>query len=594
MPTRDPIQSGPAPRAPRPRGVARWAPGLAMLRDYQRAWLARDLGAGLVLTAVLVPVGMAYAEAAGLPAITGLYATIVPLLVYALVGANRVLVLGPDSALAGLIAATALPLAGNDPTRAVSLAGALALLSGALCCLAGLCRLGFIADLLSKPIRYGYLNGIALTVLVSQLPKLLGFSVDGNGAPRQLDGLVRGVFGGQVNAAAGAIGLAGLLAMLALKRWAPKWPGLMLTVVGATLVVSAFDLATTAGVPVVGAVPQGLPALRIPAVTLDDLRSLLPGAVAIALLSFADLSVLSRTFAARGGYHVDTDQEIVALGLANLAGGLFQGFSVAGSASRTPVAESAGAKTQLTGVVGAICIALLLLVAPATLEHLPHAVLAAVVIVACLALVEVRAVVRLYYVRRDEFALSLACLLGVALLGVIQGVFLAVGLALLAFIWRAWWPYHAVLGRVDGLKGYHDVSRHPEGRRIPGLVIFRWDAPLFFANAEIFRERVLAAVVEAPTPTRWVVVAAEPVTDVDLTAADMLAELDQTLHTAGMELCFAEMKGPVKDMLKRYGLFIDLGAENFFPTIGQAVDGYLAAHQIEWQDWEDRSPAGKG
>jgi high affinity sulfate transporter 1 len=540
---------------------------------------------------VLVPVGLGYAESAGLPAITGLYATKVPLIDYAIVGSSRFLVIGPDSALAGLIAATVLPLAAGDPDRAVALAGMLAMLSGALCCLAGLFRFGFIADLFSKPIRYGYLNGIALTVLVGQLPKLLGFSVGGDSLLQRADELVRGVLGGQVNGAACAIGVACLVVVLAFKRWAPRWPGVLIAVVGATLTVSFFDLAATAGVSVVGAMPQGLPAIRIPDVALDDLGSLLPGAVAIALLSFADMSVLSRTFAARGGYTVDSDQEIVALGLANLAGGLFQGFSVSSSASRTPVAESAGAKTQLTGVVGAACIAFLLLVAPATLHNLPHTVLSAVVIAACLALVEIPGVVRLYRMRRGEFALSIVCFLGVAFLGAIQGIFLAVGLALLAFIWRAWWPYHAVLGRVDGLKGYHDVTRHPEARRIPGLILFRWDAPLFFANAEIFRERVLRAVAEAPTPATWVVVAAEPVTDVDMTAADMLAELDRTLHAAGMDLCFAEMKGPVKDMLKRYGLFTDLGAENFFPTIGQAVDRYLARYHVEWQDWEEERSA---
>jgi high affinity sulfate transporter 1 len=574
-----------------PRGIARWLPGLALLRSYRRAWLMSDLVAGVVLTAVLVPVGMGYAEAAGLPAITGLYATIVPLIAYAVVGSSRVMVLGPDSALAGLIAATILPLAAGDPARAMALAGALALLSGALCCLAGLFRFGFIADLFSKPIRYGYLNGIALTVLVGQLPKLLGFSVDGDSLLQRANGLMRGMLGGQVNGAACAIGLVCLIVMLALKRWAPSWPGVLIAVVGATLAVASLDLAATAGVSVVGALPQGLPAVRLPHVTLDDLRGLLPGAVAIALLSFADMSVLSRTFAVRGGYTVDTDQELVALGLANVAGGLFQGFSVSSSASRTPVAEAAGAKTQLTGVVGAACIALLLLVAPAALRDLPHTALSAVVIVACLALVEIPGVARLYRMRRGEFALSIICFLGVAFLGVIQGIFLAVALALLAFVWRAWWPYHAVLGRLDGLKGYHDVTRHPEARRIPGLVLFRWDAPLFFANAEIFRARVLRAVAEAPTPTTWVVVAAEPITDVDMTAADMLAELDRTMHAAGMDLCFAEMKGPVKDMLKRYGLFTDLGAENFFPTLGQAVDRYLARYQVVWRDWEEDHPA---
>jgi MFS superfamily sulfate permease-like transporter len=322
-------------------------------------------------------------------------------------------------------------------------------------------------------------------------------------------------------------------------------------------------------------------------VSLDEFGTLFASALAIALVAFADMSVLSRTFALRGGYEVDRNQELIALGAANVAAGLFQGFSISSSASRTPVAEAAGAKSQLTGLVGAVCIALLLIFAPLLLRNLPIAALGAVVISACFSLVEISGVLRLYRLRRGEFVLSIVCFLGVALIGVIQGIFMAVGLALLNFIWRAWRPYDAVLGRVDGLKGYHDITRHPEAKRIPGLVLFRWDAPLFFANAEIFREHILQAISEAPTRTKWVVVAAEPVTDIDITAADALAALDEALHAEGMDLCFAEMKGPVKDRLKQYGLFTTLGSENFFPTVGQAVDRYLAVHQIEWRDWDE-------
>jgi MFS superfamily sulfate permease-like transporter len=270
-----------------------------------------------------------------------------------------------------------------------------------------------------------------------------------------------------------------------------------------------------------------------------------------------------------------------------VASGLFQGFSISGSGSRTPVAESAGAKTQLTSVVGALCIVLLLVFAPALLQNLPQAALGAVVICASFGLIEITGVARLYRLRRSEFVLSTICFLGVALLGVIQGIFLAVVLALLAFVWSAWRPYDAVLGSVEGLRGYHDITRHPDARLIPGLVLFRWDAPLFFANAETFRAHLLEAVADAPTPTKWVVIAAEPVTDVDTTAADMLADLDKTLQEAGIELCFAEMKGPVKDHLKRYGLFTRLGEENFFRTIEQAVDHYVETHKVEWRDWDE-------
>lgn len=577
----------PFTREARPHGLARWVPGLAVLRTYQWSWLPRDIGAGVALTAVLVPVGMAYAEAAGLPAITGLYATIAPLLAYAVFGPSRILVLGPDSALAAIIAATVLPLAAGDPDRALDLASALALLSGALCVVAGLARLGFVTELLSKPIRYGYVNGIAVTVLISQLPKLLGFRVEGDTLLTGAAGVVSGIVQGRANPTACVIGFGSVALILALKRWVPRVPGVLIAVVLATLAAGVFHLATTTGLSVVGAMPQGLPTVHLPAVSVADLKPLLAGAAAVALVSFADMSVLSRTFALRNGYEVDPNGELVALGAANVAAGLFQGFSITSSSSRTPVAETAGARSQITGVVGALCIGVLLLYAPALLANLPHAVLGAVVIAACISLVEVAGVRRLYQLRTSEFVLSVVCFLGVALMGVVQGIFIAVGLALIALIWRAWRPYDAVLGRVDGLKGYHDITRHPEGKRVPGLVLFRWDAPLFFANAEIFHNHVLAAIASAPTRTRWVVVAAGPVTDVDLTAADVLQNLDQDLKREGIELCFAEMKGPVKDRLKHYGLFCEIGAESFFPTLGQAVDRYLEATGVEWVDWDE-------
>lgn len=566
-------------RRKRLRGINRLFPLLATLRDYKRPWLLNDIAAGLVLTAILVPVGMGYAAASGLPAIYGLYATIVPLIVYGVFGPSRVLVLGPDSALAGLIAATIVPLAAGNADKAVAFAGMLAVLTGALCIAAGLARFGFITDLLSKPIRMGYLNGIALTVLIGQLPKVLGFSVSGNSFLTESGNLVRGILNGQVNWIAFAIGLSCLIIILGFRNWAPRIPGVLIAVTGATIIVSFLNPSVRGEISLIGPLPQGLPQLQIPSVSMAEFRDLFMAATAIALVSFADMSTLSRTFALRAGREVDSNQEIMALGAANIATGFFQGFPVSSSASRTPVAESAGAKTQITGLVGAACIALLLIFAPKLLQNLPHAALGAIVICACISLVEIGGVLRLFKLRRDEFALSVACFLGVVLLGVIQGIFIAIGLALAAFIWRAWRPYDAVLGHVEGLKSYHDVSRYPEAKQIPGLVLFRWDAPLFFANAETFRDQVLRAVAYAPTPTKWVVITAEPITDVDVTAADVLADLDETLHQAGMDLCFAEMKDPVKDRLKCYGLFNRLGTENFFPTIEQAVECYTALHK---------------
>jgi len=574
-------------RHERTHGLRRWLPGLALLSKYNRSLFSQDLSAGLVLTALLAPVGMGYAEATGLPAIYGLYATIVPLLVYAIFGPSRILVIGPDSALTALIAATVLPLANGDAIRAAALAAVLAILSGTLCILAGLARCGFITDLLSKPIRYGYLNGIALTLLIGQLPKIFGFSVPSGSILQTATSLVQGLWDGKVNSTTCSLGFACLAVIFGCKRWSPRWPGVLFAVIGASAAVALFDLSGQAQIAVVGTLPQGLPTLNIPLLSLDEFYTLSTGAVAIALVSIADMSVLSRIYALRGSYYVDDNQEMIALGLANVATGLFQGFSVSSSASRTPVAEAAGARTQVTGVIGAVCIALLLVFAPELMRYLPTAALGAVVISASWSILEVAGVRRLYHLRRGEFILANVCFLGVALLGVIQGIFIAVGLSLLAFIWRAWRPYHTILGRVDGMKGYHDITRHPEAKRVPGLILFRWDAPLFFANAEMFRERILRAISTAPTLTHWIVVAAEPVTDVDITSADMLAELSAELRKAGIYLCFAQMKGPVKDRLKTYGLYATIGADHFFPTIGQSVDRYVALHQVDWLDWEN-------
>ena len=561
-------------------GWSRWLPGLRTLRGYQVAWLRHDIMAGLVLTTMLVPVGIAYAVASGVPGIYGLYATIVPLLAYALFGPSRILVLGPDSSLAAVILAVVLPLSGGDPHRAVALASMMAIVSGVVCILAGIMRLGFITELLSKPIRYGYMNGIALTVLISQLPKFFGFSIESDGPLRNIWAIVTAVLEGKTNWTAFMIGAATLVVIMLLKRF-KRVPGILIAVAGATIAVGVLDLAARAGVSVLGALPQGLPAFAIPWITRADIVPVLIGGCAVALVSFADTSVLSRVYAARTRTYVDPNQEMAGLGFANLAAGVFQGFPISSSSSRTPVAEAAGAKTQLTGVVGALAVALLLMVAPNLLQNLPSSALAAVVIASAIGLIEVADLRRIYRIQRWEFWLSIVCTVGVAVFGAIEGIGLAIVIAVIEFLWDGWRPYSAVLGRVDGIKGYHDIQRYPGAHLIPGLVLFRWDAPLFFANAELFNERVLDAVATSPTPVRWLVVAAEPVTSVDVTSADMLAELDDTLHAAGIKLCVAEMKDPVKDKLKRFGLFARLGESAFFPTIGVAVDSYLLIHPVE-------------
>jgi high affinity sulfate transporter 1 len=558
------------PAAP-PARLERWLPGLATLRRYEPGWLRHDLVAGLVLTTVLVPVGIAYAVASGAPGITGLYATIVALIAYAIFGPSRILVLGPDSSLTAVVLAVVLAQSGGDPARALALAAAMAIVAGVLCVLAGLLKLGFVTELLSKPIRYGYMNGIALTVLISQLPKLFGFSIDAEGPGRAAYAFGAGVVAGATHPAALAVGVA-TLATILLLAGRRRVPGILIAVVGATLVVGAFDLGGRHGVAVLGELPQGLPAFVVPWLTLADLGPVLVGGAAVAMIAFADTSVLSRVYAAKTGARVDPNQEMVAMGAANLAAGLFQGIPVSSSSSRTPVAEAAGARTQLTGIVGAAAVAALLMFAPDLLEHLPQSALAAVVIASALGLFEFADLRRIWRIQRWEFWLSVGCTVGVVVLGAVPGIGMAIVLAVIEFLWDGWRPHSAVLGRPAGVPGFHDVGRYPDAERLAGIVLFRWDAPLFFANAEWFRTRALEAVAGSPTRARWLIVTAEPVTSVDVTAVDMLAELDAELEQDGVQLVFAEMKDPVKDKLKRFGLFDHLGETSFFPTIEAAVE----------------------
>jgi len=566
-----------------PIGWIRWLPGLQVLRRYEAAWLPRDLLAGLVLTTMLVPVGIAYAVASGLPGITGLYATVFPLLAYAVFGPSRILVLGPDSSLAAVILAVVLPLSGGDPARAVAIASMMAIVSAVVCIVVGLLKIGFVTELLSKPIRYGYMNGIALTVLISQLPKLFGFSIESVGPVRDLAQTVEGLLSGKINWVAFAIGVATLVTILALKPF-KRVPGILIAVVGATVLVGVLGLDDSAGVKVLGPLPQGLPSFSLPWIGLADLGQVVIGGCAVAMVAFADTSVLSRTYAARTRSRVDPNQEMVGLGAANLAAGLFQGFPISSSSSRTPVAEAAGAKTQLAGVVGALAVAVLLLAAPNLLSNLPSSALAAVVIASAIGLFEFADLRRIYRIQRWEFWLSVGCFVGVAALGVIPGIGLAIVVAVIEFLWDGWRPHHAVLGRVDGIRGYHDLKRYPDARLVPGLVIFRWDAPLFFANAELFHQRVLEAIAGAPQPVTRIIITAEPVTGIDVTSADVLRELEQSLRESEIELRFAEMKDPVKDMLKRLELFERLGGpQNFYPTLGAAIDAYLQEHAVDWQ-----------
>jgi len=512
-----------------------------------------------------------------------LYTSILCLAGYAVFGPSRVLVLGPDSSLGPMIAACVVPLAAanGDPGRAVAYASVLALMVGVVTVLAGVFRLGFVADLLSKPTQIGYMNGLALTIVIGQLPKLFGFSVDADGLIEETGAFVAGLTNGRTVPAALLVGVGSLVLILGFQRLLPRVPGVLVAVVLAIVAVNVFDL-TGLGVSVVGVLPEGFPPFTIPTVPLADLGLLFAGALGIALVSLTDTISTASAFAARSGDEVDGDKEMIGIGAANIAAGFFQGFPVSTSGSRTAVAAQNGAKTQVTGLVGAGAILLMLVLAPGLLRNLPQPTLAAVVIAASLSLADLAGMRRLWRQRRSDFALAMTAFLGVALLGVLPGIALAVVLSILDVFNRAWRPYQAVLGRVTGIAGYHDTTVHPDAEHLPGLVIYRFDSPLIFANATTFRDAVFRLAGTEPAPT-WILVAAEPITDIDTTAADMLEDLDRRLNTAGVSLVFAELKTPVRRKVERYELTGVIDPAHFFPTVTDAVHAYQERTGATWQ-----------
>lgn len=554
-------------------------PGLDTALGYQRAWLWPDIRAGLILSALLVPAGMGYAQAAGLPAYTGLYATIIPLLAYAVFGPSRILVIGPDSGLAPLIAVAVLPLALGSQDRAVALAGLLAIMVGVILIAAGGLRLGFITDLLSKPIRRGYLNGIALIVIISQLPKLLGFSIDSTQPLQDLWSIGVAIVQGGITPLAAIFGVGSLAVILSFKLLLKdRIPGVLVAVVAGILATAVLGLSDS--LPVVGKMPQGFPAPALGGIEWADVLALAAPALAIALIAFADTGVLSRTLASRRGETVSGSREMVGLGMANVAGGVMGGFPIAGSMSRTPVIEAAGARSQLAAVVGALLVLAFMLFLPGVTEFLPESVLAAVVIVAISSVFQPTGV-GMWKIDRWDSSLAIAAFLGVLLVGVLEGILIAIGLSFVAFVWHSWRPYRAELGRIPGRRGYHDRSRNPEAERIPGIVIVRWDASLFFANANIFASWVRGVLTRAERETppgapaiHTVLVAAEPITDIDTTAMDELVRLDEYLQSRGITLLLAELKGPVRDLIHRHGLGGRFTPDRFPPTVGAAVDSF--------------------
>jgi high affinity sulfate transporter 1 len=546
----------------------RWIPGLRAVRTYQRAWLRSDLLAGVVLAAILVPQGMAYAQLAGLPAVTGLYTTIACLVGYALFGPSRVLLLGPDSSISPLILAAITPLlAGGDAGTAIALAGMLAVLVGITEIGVGLGKLGFVADLLSKEVQVGYMNGLGITIIVGQLPKLFGFSTDADSFLKEVRVFFEGL--DRAHTTTLIVGLAVLALLLVLPRVTRRVPAVLAGVVGATAFSVAFGLADS-GVATVGTLPQGVPTPAIPWTNAGDVGPLLVAAVGIALVSLTDTIATATSFAVRRGDEVKPNQEMIGIGGANIAAGLFQGFAVSTSGSRTAVAEQSGAKSQVASVVGAALVAVLLLFLNSLLADLPQTALAAVVIVAALSLMDLRILQRYWQVRRSAFAVSLVATAGVILLGVLQGIVVAVALAIMLFFRRNWWPHGAILGKLEGDQGWHDVATNPDAEQIPGVVVYRWEAPLFFANAGSFKEQIRKIVRERKP--RWVVLQCEAITDVDVTAAEMLGQLDSELNTAGTHLAFAEMRSRLQDLTLRYGLLETLDHEHFYPTLDAALE----------------------
>jgi high affinity sulfate transporter 1 len=560
-------------------GVAQWIPGLRAIRTYQKGWLRSDLVAGLVLAAILVPQGMAYAELAGLPPVTGLYTTVACLVGYAIFGPSRVLVLGPDSSVSPLILAAITPLlVVDDPGSAIALAGMLAILVGLIEIGLGLGKLGFVADLLSNEVQIGYMNGLAITIVVGQLPKLFGFSAGGDSFVEDVRGFVEGL--DDTNTTALIVGLAVLATLVLLPKVTRRIPAILVAVVGATVATAVFGLADE--ISTVGTLPRGVPSPELPWTEAGDLVPLFVAALGITLVSLTDTIATASSFAARRGDEVEPNQEMIGMGAANAAAGLFQGFAVSTSGSRTAVAEQTGAKSQLTGIIGAGLVLLLLAFLNSLLADLPQTALAAVVIAAAFSLANVPALVRYARVRRSALVLSLVATAGVVFLGVLEGIVIAIGLAVLMFFRRSWWPHGEVLGRIDGVDGWHSVAAHPGATTLDGVVVYRWEAPLFFANANAFRAEVRKLVRELSP--RWVVVQCEAITDIDVTAAEMLEQLDDELNAAGVHMAFAEMRSRIQGRALLYGLFDTLDRDHFYPTL----DAALAAVRDE----PDQGPSG--
>ncbi|MGW5194465.1 SulP family inorganic anion transporter [Kribbella sp. NPDC004138] len=545
--------------------------GLETLRGYQRGWLRSDVVAGLTVAAYFVPQVMAYAQLAGLPAVAGLWASLGPLVLYFLLGTSRLLSIGPESTTALLTAAAIGPLAAGDPARYAGLAAVLALMVGAICVAGWAARLGFLADLLSKPVLIGYLAGIAVLMITGQLGRLTGAPVEGDSPVAEVVSAIRLI--PEWELAPVLLSVTALASLLALARWTPRLPGPLIVVALAALVTWMAGLGDK-GVALVGSVPSGLPVPQVPSIDPQDVAMLALPAVGVALVGYTDTVLTARAFASRGGGNIDPGRELLVLGLANVSAGLLRGFPVSSSGSRTALAEASSAKSQVYSLVAALAIVATLLFAGPLLETFPIPALGALVVYAALRLIDVPEFRRIASFRRSELLLAVATTVGVVALGVLYGVLVAVGLSVIDLLRRVARPHDGILGYVPGIAGMHDIDDYPDARPVPGLVVYRYDSPLFFANAEDFHRRALAAADDSPTPVRWLLLNTEANVEIDITAIDALDALREELTARGIVLALARVKQDLRDDLEAAGFLERLGPGRVFYTLPTAVEAF--------------------
>ncbi|GAB2866316.1 SulP family inorganic anion transporter [Nocardioides pacificus] len=552
-------------------GILRFLPGVAQARDYERGWLRGDVLAGITVASYLVPQVMAYAEVAGLPAVAGLWAILAPLVVYALLGSSRQLSVGPESTTSLMTAAAVGALVGGAGVRYAEAAAALAVVVGALCLLGWLGRLGFLADLLSRPVLIGYMAGIAVLMIVSQLGTLTGIDVEGDSSLAKVRFVAERVNETHLPTLILAVLV---LALLVIAHWAfPRAPGPLIAMLLGAAAVAVLGLESD-GIAVVGDIPRGLPGPQIPDFSGLAFASLVPAAAGVMVVAYSDNVLTGRAFATKRHESIDSDQEFLALGVANVAAGLFQGFPVSSSGSRTVIGDAMGSRTQLYSLVALVTVVTTMLLFSPVLAAFPTAALGAVVVYAALRLIDLAELRRIARFRGSELVLALSTTTAVLLLGVLPGIGVAVALSLLDLLRRIAKPHDGVLGYVPGLAGMHDIDDYPESRRVPGLVVYRYDAPLFFANAENFRRRCLAAVADADTPTEWLLLNAEAIVEVDLTAVDALDDVRRTLAQQGVEFAMARVKQDLRDALQAADFVEKVGPGRIFMTLPTAVAAY--------------------